>query len=346
MAKRTSSRGQTLVHLLLGILSVAGASAWSQEPQPPRTRPDLATQIDHIGDAEVQTVVRTGYFPNEQPAVYWHDPKWQIDLVLPTHDNEPFSLRIRSQAGPTSFVKLPERARQVNTIMLAADNKAILDADFDSESEGFVIIDLARGEVVDDVIATGSFFSPNRRFVLYDNWFSNWDDSVPRTYPLYDLLRTPKQNTCGYDEITDRKHEQLGDYLRGIQVFPPKPRGAQCSVDDPSDGNLASNFTWASDSSKIVFADYKSNTMSLVLVTMPTGTTDTPRTFVYRLKGPEDICARKAETGQPECDSYLIRSISWDGNVVRFEPQSPLHVGTALANEFRIPIGKFTPLDQ
>jgi hypothetical protein len=86
--------------------------------------------------------------------------------------------------------------------------------------------------------------------------------------------------------------------------------------------------------------------MSLVLVTMPTGTTDTPRTFVYRLKGPEDICARKAETGQPECDSYLIRSISWDGNVVRFEPQSPLHVGTALANEFRIPIGKFTPLDQ
>jgi len=103
------------------------------------------------------------------------------------------------------------------------------------------------------------------------------------------LLRTPKQNTCGYDEIPTESMSSWGDYLRGNPGVSAKAARGAMFRRRSIGWHLASNFTWASDSSKIVFADYKSNTMSLVLVTMPTGTTDYSQTFGLSAEGPEDI---------------------------------------------------------
>src|SRR5579863_7354927 len=43
----------------------------------------LDTHIEQIGDAQVQTLVETGFFPDRQPVIFWHDPEWNIDLLLP-----------------------------------------------------------------------------------------------------------------------------------------------------------------------------------------------------------------------------------------------------------------------
>jgi hypothetical protein len=277
-----------LMSFIPGGLKCAGAQSSTEDrglAQPAQStdanKPEepLGIEVKHIGTAEAATVVNTGFFPSRQPVIYWHDQDWNIDLVLPVAESRVFSLDIRSKTGRELNVKLPERAMQINSILRAPDDKVIVDTDCNSECIGFVIVDLKLGKVIDDVVTAGTYFSPNRRFILYDNWFANWDDSVKDTYHLYDILRTPKENTCGY-EINDPKHERLGDYLRGFQVYPRKPGQIHCAVDEDSDGNVATNFTWAADSSKIVFTDVKRNKTSLVVVTMPVGTKDLPRTSV------------------------------------------------------------------
>src|SRR5579863_3538562 len=155
------------------------------------------TEINQIGNAQVQTIVDTGFFPDRQSVVFWHDPQWSIDLLLPSNSRGEFSVRIQSPTGEKSIVTLPESARQIKSIVRAPDGKAIVNTE-GSENFGIVVLDLKKAAVTDALVASEVQISPNRRFALFDSWFANWDDSVPHTYRLYDVLRAPRDNTCGY----------------------------------------------------------------------------------------------------------------------------------------------------
>ena len=106
---------------------------------------------------------------------------------------------------------------------------------------------------------------------------------------------------------------------------------------------MAMNFTWAADSSKIVFADVKSGVMSLVVVTMPVGTKDLPRTSVYPLTGAEDVCAGVTDSaGEKYCNYGIIQSLGWEVNAVKavFDYQSRTKVG----GQMTIPVSKFVAI--
>jgi hypothetical protein len=243
------------------------------------------------------------------------------------------------------IINLPERCSQINSILLAPDERAVIEADDDSESGGFVIVDLRAGKVLDDVITAGPPDpSPNRRFILYDNWFQTWNDSVGHSYHLYDVAKTPRENTCGYD-ADDPQHKLYADYLRGVQVFPQTEGQQGCSISDAGDSNVGAYFTWMPDSSRVAFADFTGDTVTLVLVVMPVGVNDLPRTSIYRLTGPEDICKRAQNSaGKSECDYSLIRSLAWDGDAIRLTPAFPPHRGLSLTDGLIIPISKFVPI--
>jgi hypothetical protein len=275
------------------------------------------TQVTQIGDAQAQTIVEAGFFPDRQSVVFWHDPDWSIDLVVPAKERV-FSVRVQYRKGKASLVTLPKSAMQILSVARAPGDKAIVSTDCGSECLGFVILDLKKATVVDEVGSSGIEISPNRRFILFDSWFANWDDSVPHEFRLYDVLRTPKENTCGYT-VLDSKHEKLNDYLRGLQVFPSTPT---CSNNEENLGfDYGGRFTWSPDSSRIVFAVMREGRMSLVLIKMPAGALDLPETSVYALKGTQDVCA-----GEKYCDYRVIGSLRWDGDSVKasFQRQSEL----------------------
>lgn len=319
----------TLTKALVRSLIVAGLIAGSGPLAIAQQRFD--TKITQVGDAQVQTLAQAGFFPDRQPVIFWHDPDWSIDLLLPTNKDDGFSLQIRPNAGKDLIVALPSRAVQIKAVLRAPNGKLIVDTDSDSERDGFLVIDLKTGTIIDDLIASDTSISPNRRFVLYDNWISNWDDSVPHEFRLYDVLRTPRENTCGFG-VADRKHEKLDDFLRGIQVLPPLPGLQACSDNERNLGwDFGTNFTWAADSSKIVFADMKRGKMNLVLIKMPVGTRDLPKASVYMLRGAQDVCA-----GEKYCDYHVVQSLGWDGNSIK--------VGTPLNLHLTIPVSAFVQI--
>ena len=292
------------------------------------------TKITQIGDAQVQTLVETGFFPDRQPVIFWHDPEWNIDLLLPASKDGAFSMQIRSKAGKKLVVALPARAVQIKAILRAPNDKVIVYTDPDGESDGIIIIDLKTGTIIDDLTMSGTSISPNQRFVLFDNWFSNWDDSVPHEFRLYDVLRTPKGNTCGFGS-GDSKHAKLDDYSRGIQVLPLL--SGPCSDNERNLGwGYGFDFTWTSDSRKILFAVIRKGVMTLVVVRMPAGTHDLPKTSVYLLKDAQDVCA-----GDQYCDYHAVRYLRWNGRSVEGVFR---RFGTGLDLHLTIPVSAFVPV--
>jgi hypothetical protein len=259
----------------------------------------------------------------------------------------PYSLSIHSSDGKARVLKLPTSYAQVDSVSLAPSDKAILVGECGGTCNSFAIVDLKQGKVIDDIGVETLSISPNRRFILYDNGYTPHSYDNENLYHLYDAIKPPRENVCGYRD-NDQKHEDLDETMRGFQVYPQKPSQVFCTDhenDEVNDDNLATNFTWASDSSKIVFADVKSGVMSIVVVTMPVGVTDLPKTSVYTLTGTEDVCVGATDaTGGGSCDYRVIQSIGWDGDAVKavFHHQ----FGTKLDLEKTIPISQFVPISK
>lgn len=176
----------------------------------------LSTEIKHVGTAEAKTVVKTGFFPSRQPEAYWHDQDWNIDLVIPPSNDSPYSLSIRSGRETALILKLPELYVQINSISGAPDDKAIVDADCGAELSCFAIVDLKQGKVVDDVGVSFTVISPDRRFIVFKNWFPSHAETYENEYRLYDIMKTPRQNLCGYRK-NDPDHKDLHSAFRSFQ---------------------------------------------------------------------------------------------------------------------------------
>jgi len=330
----------------IGCVTLFSSYVFAQQPSKStiadRIKQPFSTEVKHIGMAEIKTVVKTGYFPQRQPEVYWHDQDWNIDLIIRSTDDSPDSLSIRSSGGAAQVVTLPDDYRQVNSIFRGPNDKAIIDADCGGSCGGFIIIDLKLGKVIDDFGKIETLVSPNGRFILYLNGYSPHAGTFENQYHLYDTMKTPRENVCGYRQ-NDPMHKDLDEEMRGFQVYPQSPGQILCVDEDDDDDNMAANFTWDADSSKIVFADKKSGVMSLVVVTMPVGAKDLPRTSVYHLIGAEDVCAGATDAaGNKYCDYHVIKSLGWDGDTVKASFQH--RFGSKLDLEKTIPLSKFAPI--
>ena len=240
-----------------------------------------------------------------------------------------------------STVKVPEIYGLINSITRTPDDKVILDADCGGTCTGFLIVDLKQAKVIDNIGAVDITISPNGRFILYDRGFPPHDTDYENVYQLYDTLKSPLENVCGYLP-NDPKHKVLVEDWRGFQVYPQKPGQVLCSEpEDLNNDNMGSNFTWSPDSSKVVFADVKSGVMSLILVTMPIGANDLPKTSTYPLVGAENVCAGATDAaGQPNCDYHVIQSLGWDGDTVTAVFNH--RFGTKLNLKMTIPVSRFT----
>ena len=307
----------------------------------------LNTEVFHMGDSEGKRVVKGAFYPARQPEIYWRDQDISIDLIISSGGEAPYSLHVQSANGRASSVELPRDFAQVDSIYRAPEDKAIIVGECGGTCNEFAIVDLNEMHVIDDIGVENLSISPNRRFILYDNGYNLHSEDNENLYHLYDTLKTPRENTCGYRD-NDPKHESLDETMRGFQVYPQKPGQLKCTFhenDEEDDDNVGTNFTWSDDSSKIVFADLKRGAMSLVLVTMPVGANDLPKTSVHGLQGTQDVCTGATDAaGEKYCDYHEIQSLGWDGDSVKasFHHQfgTPLNLGISIPVSAFVPIGK------
>jgi hypothetical protein len=319
----------------------------------------LRSEIKHFGLAEARSVTKdSGFFPGRQPAVYWHDEDWTIDLLPLSSPDAAFTLKITSGDKREKIVMLPERLAQIDSIAKTPNDKAIITAELGGMTQAICIIDLREGKVIDQIGLYNPIISPNQRFIVFNNWY------LPHVggenmYRLYDVLKTPRENTCGYDD-NDPKHLRISDAFRGFQVYPQTPGQKDCTDVDNDDDNVdVSEFLWTTDSSKLVFADVKSGVISLIMVKMPRDDrdkghdrdhienhdidhrkdNDQPRTFVYTFVDAEDVCA-----GAAHCDYNNVRSVAWNGDAVNVALIQANPTGPAIEKDLTIPLSKFVPL--
>lgn len=330
----------------LQILLIAMPLSAQYQSQP------ISSEVTHIGTAEMRSVTKTsGFSPDRQPVVYWHDEDWKIDLTPQSSPNA-FSLSITSSDGRERVVKLPWDYSQINSIFCTPNGKAIIIADINGKITAFGLVDLKLGKLIDNFAMSPPSVSPNRRFILYVN--TDYYDYY--NYRLYDTSKTPRENTCGYRE-NDPDHKDLDEGYRGFPIYPRKANQISCSgaaekaFADESHTQL-SNFIWSVDSSKAVFADLMNgSTISLILVTMHhedkgrknegdnDRENDLPQTLIYSLIGAEDVCA-----GVAHCDYNNVRSIAWNGDSVNVALIQANPTGPAIVKNLTIPISKFVPL--
>ncbi|MFZ1086962.1 MAG: hypothetical protein WAN35_18515 [Terracidiphilus sp.] len=332
----------------------------------------LRSEIKHFGSAEARSITKdSGFFPGRQPVVYWHDEDWTIDLLPLLSPNAAFTLKITSGDKREKIVTLPDRLAQIDSISRTPNEKAIITAELGGMTQAICIIDLREGKVIDQIGLYSPIISPDHRFIVYNNWYPPHLGGE-NMYRLYDVLKTPRENTCGYDD-NDPKHLRILDAFRGFQVYPQKPNQTDCTDVDNDDDNVdASEFLWTADSSKLIFADAKSGVLSLVLVKMHRDKcdkdhdrgydkncdkdrnldkdhdkdNDRPQTFIYPFIGAENVCGAIGPHGPTGCDYNKVKSIAWNGDAVNVVLVQANPTGPAILKNLTIPISKFVPLSK
>jgi hypothetical protein len=299
---------------------------------------EIRSVVTHIEAAEVRSVSpSSGFYPSLQPEVYWHDADWNIDLLPFSPSDHTYSLSISYKSEKTQIVRLDNYA-QIDSISRAPNDKAIIVGDYNGMTQMFSVVDLKLGKEIDGGFIYDPSISPDRRFILYENWYPPHSDGFnEKSFTVYDTMKTHEENTCGYWDNTPR---HIGRSDEGVQVYPLL---AVCTDgEDENDNNKSvSGFIWSADSRKVVFADVRDGYISLILVTMPIGITDRPQTTIYRLVGAENVC-----TGAANCDYNNVRSITWDGQSVDAVLIQKNPGGAPIERDMSIPVSKFVPISK
>jgi len=302
--------------------------------------PGVRTICKQIGNAEVVSVSGPlGAYPATPPTVYWHDADWWIDVLPRLTDDGKIRVQIKSRNGEIKVVEYNEVLfAQVDSITRNPRDKAIVLGEANGTSSVFSIIDLKTGKEISGGLLYSPSISPDRRFLLYENWFPPHAEFPQESqFILYDTLKSPQENFCGFgsDNPEYRKHS---DDLNGIQVYPYQT-GCLIENDENDDNTAVSAFFWSTDSSKVVFADVKSGAINLILVAMPADKEDHPRTSIYTFTGANNVCA-----GAASCDNNNVKSIAWNGNSVNVALIQANPGGKAIEKDLTIPLSKFVPI--
>lgn len=312
----------------------------------------IKSETRNIGTAETRSVTKaSGFFPDRQPAIHWHDDDWKINLLPLSSPDAAYEMSVTSRDEREKIVKLPLDYSQIDSISRTPNDMAIIIAEINGKTRAFGLIDLKSGKLIENFAILAPFISPNQRFILYVN--TDYYDYY--NYRLYDTSKTPRENTCGYRQ-NDPEHHDLDEAYRGFPVYPRK--ADQCSCSDAEEKPFsdeshlrASDFIWSADSHSVIFADVQDGkAMSLILVIVPDGDDDKhregdhdgerdqPRTSIYRLVDTEDVCA-----GATSCDSGNVRSLVWDGNSIK-AAFILVSNGQKSEKDLTIPLSKFVPI--
>jgi hypothetical protein len=299
--------------------------------------------VQQVGNAEVSNVVAgREYDPLAPPAIYWHDPQWQLDMVpLPSLDSA-LSVSIQHN-GRLHTVTLPENYEQIDSILRNPTDKAIVVISDHTGGRTFIIIDLNNSTIIDTVEASFILLSPNRRFLLFKNWSPNRysdDDFWENQYRIYDTEATATQNICGYSP-SDPQKMATDDSLRGRQIYPPTVPTGSCSLGSTfGSQNTGIGFIWSADSNKVAFVDFQGDSATLVAVFLSVTPTVPPITRVYPLRGTENPCGSAAATnGIAYCDPQSLRDILWSGNSIKAQFISLSSPSTTMA--ISVPLSSF-----
>ena len=347
----------------LGFAALAAATLAVGQNCP--DNPGVRTICKQIGDAEVVSVSGPfGAYPTMPPTVYWRDSEWWIDVLPKRAEDGKIRIQIKSRSGETGIVELDEVFfAQVDSITRNPRDKAIVLGEANGTSSTFSILDLKTGKEISGGLLYDPSISPDRRFLLYENWFPPHAEFPQESqYILYDTFKSPQENVCGY-ESSNPEYLRHRDELNGMQVYPYQ---TSCLIgNDENDDNAAvSAFAWTTDSSKVVFADIKDNVISLILVAMPDDRRDRddedrdrkerigknehgmdrdrghrPQTSVYTFTGADDVCA-----GAKYCDNNNVKSVAWNGNSVNVALIKANPSGKAIEKDLTIPLSKFVPV--
>jgi hypothetical protein len=320
----------------------------------------VRTICKQIGNAEVVSVSSPfGAYPKSQPVVYWHDDEWKIDMLPNLTSDGELSMKITPHNGSMKIVNFDAVLFvQVDSITRNQGDGVIVIGEPNGMSSVFSIVDLKLGKIMAGGLLYEPSISPDRRFLLYKNWYLPHVGGENQ-YVLYDTLKTLEENTCGYGE-NNPEYKRKSDQIGITQVYPYQ---ANCLEEegDTDDNNGISNFIWSSDSSKVVFADVKSGIISLILVKMPHDDSDKnldrdkehegdrdrgrdryndrPQTLTYKFVGTQNVCA-----GAATCDSNNVHSIAWNGDSVNVSLVQANSTGPAIVKNLTIPLSKFVPL--
>ena len=166
-----------------------------------------------------------------------------------------------SSSGAASTVLLPEvlRADQLDYSSFPGD-KVILDADCGGTCSGFLIVDLKKAKVIEDIGAEDVTISPDGRFIS-DKWIPHLvGGEHENLYHLYDTTETPMREcsaaTCqSAPSLRDSRglaHDSKYFRRSQVQIFCTNKEN-----DGLDDGQHGNELHLGHDSSKIVFADVR-----------------------------------------------------------------------------------------
>ena len=280
----------------------------------------------------------------KQPEIYWHDADISLDLDASTKD---WSVVVQRGSNPAERAPLPDLLEQVYAIHRAAPNHAVLLADLSAGAKFVGVIGLSPAKMLDSFWSSADpSLSPNNRYVLFVRFYpmhgaDNYDDQ----YRLYDVLGTRASNWPNRpaQDGPPNMPANYDDTLAGVPVYPLKTGELGRENTNIEDGQVhqrASQFIWAADSSKVVFADAQGGVISLVVVSVPTVLGSNPQTMVYPLAGTENVCPGPSEA---ECNIFNVRSLAWDGESIRAALMIRPNHAKAIEKDLTIPLSKFVP---
>jgi hypothetical protein len=253
---------------------------------------------------------------DKQPAIYWHDKDAQFDLDASANQ---WSIVIRQSDSPPTRVQLPGYINKVYSIRRAAANHLVVLAESGGGAYYVGVFSAATSSVLDEfsTSAAPGISLDNRYIILVRLYPMHGAGGYDDQYRLYDVLSNRAANWPHRPAkpAPEGEPENYDDSLAGVAVYPLDPAVRERDNTFVAEGlehKLASRFVWDQESRRVIFADYSSGVLSLIMVAAPSGGERYPETSVYQVPANRNPCAEA-------CLQKNIGKLEWLGNSVRVQ---------------------------
>jgi hypothetical protein len=174
--------------------------------------------------------------------------------VLKSHVNaDHLELSIKRPALPEVTISLPASFAQLDRIIPAQGNEAVLLGMVSGDVDGVVMVDTVNCRVVDFFWCYQPAVSPDGQWIAFIKFFPpHFVSGVSDFAMLYDLTRSAAGNRPSGVLADDQE-------TVGTRVYPPgrNTEGDNAGLPETDLNAVGSGFFWAPDSSKVLFANQR-----------------------------------------------------------------------------------------
>ncbi|HZV86156.1 MAG TPA: hypothetical protein VFF95_01320 [Candidatus Binatus sp.] len=172
-------------------------------------------------------------------------------------------VNVQKKGAPSKRIPLPSELAQVNQILRASLNRALVIGMVNGDAWEVSVLDLNAYTVTDSFLAYEPVASPDGRYVAFIKFFpTHFAGEAEHHYMLYDAKLAASENRPAGTNSSDRVNV-------GICVYPLHigNHDGDNTNTDPQDAHImaADNFFWSSDSAIYSFADKHGDIFTLVL---------------------------------------------------------------------------------